>query len=73
MFRATVEFELKDEDTALKLLRSIETDNEGYVETRLEGPNLICRVEAESVSSLRHTLDDLLACAGLAHSVILKA
>ena len=72
MFKATLEFRFEDQETAQKLLRSIETDNQGFVKTKLEGEKLFCFVEAESVASLRHTLDDLLACADLAQSVILK-
>lgn len=72
MFKATVEFGLKDEQTASMLLRSIEADNQGFVETEIMGARLICRVEAKTVASLRHTLDDLLACADLAESVLVK-
>ena len=72
MFKATLEFRFKDQETANKLLGSIETDNQGFVETRIDGERLFCTVEANSVASLRHTLDDLLACADLAQSVILK-
>jgi tRNA threonylcarbamoyladenosine modification (KEOPS) complex Pcc1 subunit len=72
MFKATLEFKFKDRETAGRVLRSIETDNQGFVETKIEGEKLLCFVEAKSVASLRHTLDDLLACADLAQSVILK-
>ena len=72
MFKAVLEFHLDDAQAAEKLLRSIEADNEGFVESELDGGTLICRVEAETAASLRHTLDDLLACADLAQSVLVK-
>jgi len=72
MFKATLEFKFKDGETARRVLGSIETDNQGFVETRLQEGTLFCFVEAKSVASLRHTLDDLLACADLAQSVILR-
>lgn len=72
MFKATLEFSFKNQETASRLLGSIEADNQGFVKTRIEGEKLFCFVEAKSVASLRHTLDDLLACADLAQSVILK-
>ena len=72
MFKATLEFRFKDHISASRLLGSIEADNKGFVETRIEDRKIICFVESKSVAGLRHTLDDLLACADLAHSVILK-
>jgi len=71
-FKATVEFGLKDEHSAKMLLRSIEVDNQGFVETEVIGARLICRVEAKTVASLRHTLDDLLACADIAESILVR-
>ena len=72
MFTARLEFVLKDEETALRLHRSLDLDNAGYVDSRLEGNRLISIVRSESLSTLRQTLDDLLACADLAEGIITK-
>ncbi len=72
MFRAVIEFRLENTDTASRLLGSIEADNQDFVRTELNGGTLICRVEAKTAASLRHTLDDLLACADLAESLLIK-
>jgi hypothetical protein len=72
MFTATLEFSLADEEAAKRLFRTLSTDNEGYVESRIEGNRLISVVRSESLSTLRQTLDDLLACADLGETIISK-
>lgn len=57
-------------DEAEKVHRSVEMDNQGYIRTRVEGSSIIARIEAESLKSLLHTLDDFLACAGVAEKIV---
>lgn len=52
--------------------RSVEMDNDGYLETRVEGGNIVAHIEAESLKSLLHTLDDFLACVGVADKIVSK-
>jgi len=58
------------EEEAEKVHRSVELDNEGYLRTAVEGRSMVARIEADSVSSLLHTLDDFLACAGVAERIV---
>ena len=48
------------------LCRAVAVDNPSYVDVTTEGPNLLVRVTANSASSARTTLDDLMACLGAA-------
>lgn len=62
--------EFGSEADAEKVHRSVELDNEGYLETRVEGRAVIARIEADSLKSLLHTLDDLLACVSVADRIV---
>jgi hypothetical protein len=72
MFTATLEFTMADEEAAKRLFRTLSTDNEGYVESKITGNRLISVVRSESLSTLRQTLDDLLACADLGEAILSK-
>ena len=58
------------EGHAAKVLNTVESDNEGYVEARLEGDTMVVTIRAESLNSLLHTLDDFLACVSVAEKII---
>ena len=62
--------EFPSEAHAASVLKAVETDNEGYVDVELSGSKLMTRIEAQSLKSLLHTLDDLLACVSVAHKVV---
>lgn len=62
MIECELEFEYEDEETAKVIGRSIEPDNEDYVEMDFNGSNLHLKVKDEKPLSLLQTLDDLLAC-----------
>lgn len=62
--------EFPSEEHASSVLRAVETDNEGYVRAEAHGVNLTTRIEAASLKSLLHTLDDFLACVSVAHKVV---
>ncbi|MDH3365005.1 MAG: KEOPS complex subunit Pcc1 [Thermoplasmata archaeon] len=57
-------------DAAAKVLGTVESDNDDYVEARLDGNRIVASVEAESLNSLLHTLDDFLACVSVAQKII---
>ena len=65
-----LELELKidydDADTAKAVLKATEPDNEGYVDSRIEGSTLFFTIKAEDAGSMRNTADDLLACIKIA-------
>jgi hypothetical protein len=57
---------------AKKVLRSIQTDDQGFVKSTTKGKTLQAVIESTSVSSLIHTLDDYLACASVADDIVNK-
>ena len=65
-----ITLEFPSDKHAMSVLRAVETDNEGYVRAELFGSKLTTRIEAQSLKSLLHTLDDFLACVSVAHKVV---
>ena len=61
--------EFQSVEMAEHVLRSIEVDNYSYIECRRESNRIICEVNAESIGSLLHTLDDFLSCVITAEKV----
>jgi len=59
-------------ESAENVHRSVELDNQGYIVTRVDGKLIHAEIEADSLNSLLHTLDDFLACAGVADRVVGK-
>jgi len=66
----TIEFE--NAKKAKKVLRSIQTDDHGFVKSKQSGKTIEAVVESTSVSSLLHTLDDYLACLSIADDIVNK-
>ena len=66
----TLVFEYGSEKEARKVLRSVELENKGYVEARISGKRIISDIRAKSPDSLRHTLDDYLACVSVAEKIV---
>jgi tRNA threonylcarbamoyladenosine modification (KEOPS) complex Pcc1 subunit len=70
--RCSITLEFNTGAEAEKVHRSVELDNEGYLETRVDGRTVVAKAEAESLKSLLHTLDDFLACVGVAERIVSK-
>jgi hypothetical protein len=66
---ATLVLEFHGEREASRVARSLEPDNEGFVATRLGGRTITARFEARSIDAMLHTLDDYLACLGVAEGM----
>ena len=66
----TIDFE--NVKKAKKVLRSIQTDDHGFVKSKQRGKTLEAVVESTSVASLLHTLDDYLACVSIADDIVNK-
>jgi len=62
--------EFDSNEIAEKVHRSVELDNQGYIVTRVDGNLIHAEIEADSLNSLLHTLDDFLACTGVADKVV---
>ena len=70
--RCELHLEFDSRESAENVHRSVELDNEGYIVTRVEGKLIHAEIEADSLNSLLHTLDDFLACAGVANKMVCK-
>ncbi len=70
MLSLDMRFEYPDAKAAETVMRSLDPDNDGYVESFLEGNVLRFRIEADNAGSLRNTADDLLACIKIAEETI---
>ncbi len=70
--RCSLRLEFSSEAEARKILDAVELDNQGYVLTKVEGSSVLADIEAASLNSLLHTLDDFLACTSVAEKVISK-
>lgn len=55
---------------ARQIARAIEIDDYRFVTTTVECKKLIAVIDAKSISSLMHTLDDYLVCLGLAENIV---
>jgi hypothetical protein len=67
-----MEFDYESEEEAKAIARAVEVDNYEFVKTTLEGKKMVSVAEGESIPSLIHTLDDFLACVGVAEKVVRK-
>jgi tRNA threonylcarbamoyladenosine modification (KEOPS) complex Pcc1 subunit len=68
----TLTIEFIDAAAAKKVLRSIMTDDEGFVKSSVKGNRLEATIQSTSVVSLLHTLDDYLACVSVAKDIVNK-
>jgi tRNA threonylcarbamoyladenosine modification (KEOPS) complex Pcc1 subunit len=70
--RCVLQLEFDSSESAERVHRSVELDNQGYIATRVRGNLIHAEIEADSLNSLLHTLDDFLACAGVADKIVVK-
>jgi tRNA threonylcarbamoyladenosine modification (KEOPS) complex Pcc1 subunit len=62
---STIDLDLGSEEMARLVASSIGPDNEGFVSTEIKGGTLILRMEAGSIQSMLHTVEDLLSCVAI--------
>ena len=70
--RCSLRLEFSSEAEARKILDAVELDNQGYVDTKVDGSSILADINANSLNSLLHTLDDFLSCTSVAEKVIAK-
>jgi hypothetical protein len=68
--RCVLTFEYGSEEKARAVADALEPDNEGFVKTSIEDGVLKAVASSDSVESLRHTLDDFLACLRVAEEAV---
>jgi tRNA threonylcarbamoyladenosine modification (KEOPS) complex Pcc1 subunit len=70
--RCTLTLEFESRNEAEKVHRSVELDNLGYLESTVRENLIIADMEADSLKSLLHTLEDFLACTSVASKIVSK-
>jgi hypothetical protein len=60
--KVVMTFDYKSAQEAKAVAQALEPDNEGFVKTTVEGKNMKAVATAQTAESLRHTIDDFLAC-----------
>lgn len=70
MISCSVSIEFASATQANHVLQAIQLDDEGFVQSRVEGTRLHAEISSESVPSLLHTLDDYLACVTVAGGIV---
>jgi len=68
--KCTLRLEFENSESAKKVHSAVELDNEGYLKSRVDGPFIHAEIEAESLKSLLHTLDDFLSCTAVAEKMM---
>ena len=71
--RCELSFQYPSKHVASTVLQATKVDDQGFVTSSLEENCIIATIEAESVSSLIHTLDDYLSCVSVAEQVVNKS
>ncbi|OGS43120.1 MAG: hypothetical protein A3K76_03680 [Euryarchaeota archaeon RBG_13_57_23] len=70
--RCSLRIQFPSGEEASRVHKAVELDNQGYVSTRVDGDSILAEIEASSLNSLLHTLDDLLSCTTLAEKIVTK-
>ena len=68
--KCEMRLEFGSAEDAEKVLGAVDTDNEGYVEARVDGSAIVLTVRADSLKIMLHTLDDLMACVSVADRIV---
>ena len=66
MLELELRIDYDNENTAKAVMGALEPDNEGYVDSRIEGSTLFFTIRADDAGSMKNTADDLLACIKIA-------
>jgi tRNA threonylcarbamoyladenosine modification (KEOPS) complex Pcc1 subunit len=68
----SLRLEFASSEQAEHVHRSVELDDQGFVTTKLEGSTILAEIQASSLNSLLHTLDDFLSCTSVAEKIVSK-
>jgi len=65
-------FEYKNKKNAEDIAKSIKVDNYIFVKTETKDNRIISEIKSDSIPSMLHTIDDYLACVGVAEGIVDK-
>ena len=68
----TLNIDFDSREKAENVFKSIKVDDLQFVSTKIKSTNLEAKIEANSISSLLHTIDDYLACVSVAEKIVDK-
>jgi hypothetical protein len=68
----TLVIEYDDAKKANKILQSIQVDDFDFVKSNVKENKLEAIIDASSVNSILHTLDDYLSCISIAEKIVNK-
>ncbi len=63
-------FEYKNKEDVENIAKTVTVDNYIFVKTKTKDNKIISEIESESLPSMLHTIDDYLACVGVAEKMI---
>ena len=68
--KSNIKLEYKDSENSEIVYKSLEVDNEGFVEGRLDGNMINFKIESDKLGSFLATADDLIASLILTETII---
>jgi tRNA threonylcarbamoyladenosine modification (KEOPS) complex Pcc1 subunit len=68
----TLNIDFDSKEKAENVFKSIKVDDLQFVSSKIKNTNLEAKIEANSISSLLHTIDDYLACVSVAEKIVDK-
>lgn len=70
MITLDLRLEYPDEATARSILAALSPDNEGYLESTIDGNVITFTIVADRSGTVRNSADDLMACIKVAEDVV---
>jgi len=63
-------FDYKNKKNAENIAKTVGVDNYIFVKTKTKENKIMSEIESDSIPSMLHTIDDYLACVGVAEKMI---
>ena len=67
--KSKIELKFKTEKTAKITYKTLEVDNEDFLDSKLEGNTITYEINSESLTTTLATIDDLIACEILSEKI----
>lgn len=67
--KSKIELKFKTEKTAKITYKTLEVDNENFLDSKLEGNIITYEINSESLTTTLATIDDLIACEILSEKI----
>ena len=67
-----LEIDFDGKEKAVNVFKSIKVDDLSFVSSKIKNSKIEARIDADSISSLLHTIDDYLACLSVAEKIVDK-